>query len=257
MTDVQGKTILITGASRGIGEASARYLAAQGANIVLFARSQDAIKKITDDIKSEGGTAIAVSGDVSNYQDIDGAVQKAVETFGRLNILVNNAGVIDPVAHIADSDPEIWSKIIDINYKGVYYGIRAAVPHMLNNGGGTIINISSGAANGALEGWSHYCSSKAAVLSLTRCTHKEYGDKGICSVGLSPGTVATDMQVAIRESGINPVSKIDPSAHIPAEWAAKALAFLCTDAAKEFAGTDFSIKNNEGRKRVGLPLIST
>ena len=103
-----------------------------------------------------------------------------------------------------------------------------------------------------MEGWSQYCSATAAALSLTRCADKEYRDKGIRVVGLSPGTVATDMQVAIRASGINPVSQLDPSVHIPADWVARAVAWLCTEDAAEFAGTDFSLKTDEGRRRAGL-----
>ncbi len=256
MTDFKNKTVFITGASRGIGEATARYFAGQGANVVLFARSANALKALAEDINSAGGAAIAVSGNVASFDDVQSAVQIAITEYGHLDILVNNAGVIEPVARLADSDPVIWGQVVDVNYKGVYYGIRSAIPEMLKAGGGTIINISSGAATGAMEGWSHYCSTKAAVLSLTRCTHKEYGDKGIRIVGLSPGTVATEMQVVIRESGINPVSQLDPSAHIPTEWVAKTIGFLCGEEGAEFAGTDFSIKNDEGRKSVGLPEIS-
>ncbi|MGH1351456.1 MAG: SDR family oxidoreductase [Methyloligellaceae bacterium] len=255
MTDFKDKTVLITGASRGIGEATARFFAEQGANLILFARNAEALEAIAKDIGNSGGSAISVPGNVASYSDVQNAVQSAIKEYGRLDILVNNAGLIDPVACLAESDPEVWGQIVDVNYKGVYYGIRSAVPEMLKAGGGIIINISSGAATGALEGWSHYCSTKAAVLSLTRCTDKEYGDKGIRVVGLSPGTVATEMQVVIRESGINPVSQLDPSAHIPAEWVAKAIGFLCGEGGAEFAGTDFSIKNNEGRERVGLPAI--
>ena len=124
---------------------------------------------------------------------------------------------------------------------------------MVARGGGTVINISSGAATSALEGWSHYCSTKAAVLSLTRCADKEYRDSGINVIGLSPGTVATGMQVAIKASGINPVSRLDPSAHIPAEWVARAILYLCGPEGAAFAGQDFSLKTAEGRQRVGLP----
>ncbi len=123
---------------------------------------------------------------------------------------------------------------------------------MQAQGEGIIINISSGAANSFLEGWSHYCATKAAVLRLTGVAHAA---DGITVVGLSPGTVATDMQVSIEESGINPVSKLDPSVHIPAEWVAQAIAYLCGPEAKEYAGTDFSLTTNEGREAVGLPAL--
>ena len=149
---------------------------------------------------------------------MEAVVRRCVDEFGSVDVLVNNAGVIEPIARLADSDPADWTKAIDINVKGVYYGIRACLPTMLEAGGGTIVNVSSGAATSAMEGWSHYCSSKAAVLSVTQCVHKEYGEQGIRMLGMSPGTVATGMQVAIKASGLNPVSQLDPSVHIPAEW---------------------------------------
>ncbi len=252
MNELQNKVALITGASKGIGAATAKEFAAHGAKLVLAARSEDSLKALADEINANGGDAVAIACDVANYDAVVKAVNLAITTFGKLDILVNNAGLIDPIATIADSDPEAWTMVADVNYKGVYYGLRSAIPHMLSQGAGTIVNVSSGAATGALEGWSHYCSSKAAVLSLTKCANVEYGDKGITVVGMSPGTVATDMQVSIKASGINPVSQLDPSVHIPADWPAKAIAFLCTEKGKAYAGTDFSLKTDEGRRAVGL-----
>ena len=246
---LSGKTALITGASRGIGEAAARTLAAYGANVLLAARSANDIERIAGEI---GDKAHAVPCDVSIFDDVERAVQAAEHRFGGLDILINNAGVIDPISRIEASDPRAWGRIVDVNLKGVYHGLRAAHPALKSRGGGVIVNISSGAAVNALEGWSHYCATKAAVLSLTRCAHKEWTEDGIRVIGLSPGTVETDMQVAIRESGINPVSKLDSSAHIPTEWVAEAIAWLTTDAAREHDGGDFSLKTDEGRRAVGL-----
>ena len=249
MHELSGKSAIITGASRGIGAAAARELAGHGVNLVLAARSTDALADLAADI---GGPVETVACDVARFGDVAAAVDRCLTAFGKLDILVNNAGLIDPIARLADAEPDAWDQVIDVNVKGVFHGIRAALPPMLAQGHGTIVNISSGAATSALEGWSHYCASKAAVLSLTRCTHKEYADHGIRVVGLSPGTVATDMQVKIKQSGINPVSQLDPSAHIPADWPARAIAYLCTADAADLAGDDFSIKTEEGRRRAGL-----
>lgn len=255
MSDLKDKCVVVTGASRGIGEATARHAADQGAHVVLAARNAARIEEIAAEIEAAGGTASALACDVSRYSDVNALIEHAVRTFGRIDVLVNNAGLIDPISRLADSDPDAWDHVVDVNYKGVYHGLRCAIPEMLKTGGGTIVNISSGAAISALEGWSHYCSTKAAVLSLTRCADKEYRGHGIRVVGLSPGTVATEMQVNIRKSGINPVSQLDPSAHIPAEWVAQAIAFLCGPKGGDFAGTDFSLKNDEGRTLVGLPPV--
>lgn len=252
MSELDGTAAVVTGASRGIGEMAARELALQGVSVVLAARSVDDLTRIADDIRQSGGQAEAIACDVTRYDDLSAAIDRCKSVFGRFDILVNNAGLIDPIAHLADSDPDDWVRVADVNYKGVYFGLRAALPVMLAQNSGVVVNVSSGAATSALEGWSHYCSSKAAALSLTRCAYKEVHDRGVRVVGISPGTVATEMQVSIKASGINPVSQLDPSVHIPADWAGKAIAWLCTDAARDFDGGDFSLRDEENRKRVGL-----
>ncbi|WP_412554268.1 SDR family oxidoreductase [Shimia sp. MIT1388] len=255
MTDLTGKTAIITGASRGIGAAAARHLASLGANVVLAARSQSELSELTQSILDDGGAARLQVCDVADPTSVDALIKMATDTFGRLDILVNNAGLIDPITSLADSDPAAWSKVLDVNVKGVYHGLRYALPVMRAQGEGTIINISSGAANSFLEGWSHYCASKAAVVRLTGIAHKENADAGVTVVGLSPGTVATDMMATIRASGINPVSQLSPDAHIPTEWVAQAIAYLCGPNGKTYAGQDFSLKTNEGRAALNLPLV--
>ena len=252
MSELAGKAAIITGASRGIGAAAAKELAAQGVSIILAARNTSEIEANAAEIRAAGGKAEAIACDVASYADVAKTVARCREAFGSVDILVNNAGLIDPISKLADSDPEEWVKVADVNYKGVYFGLRAAIPAMLEQGGGTIVNISSGAATGALEGWSHYCSSKAAVLMLTRMAHLEYGAQGIRVVGLSPGTVMTHMQVAIKASGINPISQMDPSAHATADRPAKAIAWLCTDDAREFDGGDVSLRDEVIQQRAGL-----
>ena len=256
MTDFANKTAVITGASRGIGEATAHHLANLGAHVVLAARSAEAISSIAQTITQAGGRATAIATDVGDQASVAHLIDETIALTGRIDLLVNNAGLIDPIARLADSDPDAWAQCVEVNLKGVYYGLRYTLPHMVKQGGGTIINISSGAATGALEGWSHYCATKAGVLSLTKVAHKEYADQGVRVIGLSPGTVATDMQVQIKASGVNPVSQLDPSVHIPADWVAKTIAYLMSADADSYRGTDFSIKTDEGRAAVGLPPIS-
>ncbi|MEP3344942.1 MAG: SDR family oxidoreductase [Litoreibacter sp.] len=249
MVDLTGKTALITGASRGIGADTARVMAVAGAHVVLLARSARDMEVLAAEI---GARAIVCNCDVSNYEDWTRAVTTALEQTGRIDILVNNAGLIDPIARLEDSDPEEWGKLIDVNLKGVYYGVRAVLPTMLDQGKGTILNISSGAAHGPLEGWSAYCSSKAGAAMLTRCIQKEHGDAGLRVMGLSPGTVATEMQVKIKASGINPVSALDPSVHIPADWPAKALLWMCGADADSYLGEEISLRDEDVRRRVGV-----
>lgn len=248
MFDLSGKTVLITGASRGIGESSARAFAKAGANVVLFARSNADVSRIAQEI---GDKALAITGDVSRFADVAGAMDKTIAHFGALDILINNAGVLEPIAPLADSDPDAWGAVIDINLKGVYYGLRAALPVMEKAGQGTIITISSGAAHNALEGWSQYCTSKAGAAMLTSCAHLE-ASANLRIMGMSPGTVATQMQRDIKASGVNAVSQLDWDAHIPAEWTAKALLWMCSPDADEFLGQEIPLRDEGIRRRIGL-----
>jgi len=247
--DMTGKTVLITGASRGIGAETARVFADAGANVALLARSGESIKALAQEI---GETAMAMTCDIADYAQVEAAVQACVKRFGGLDVLVGNAGVIAPIAHMWDADPAGWGHAIDINLKGAFHGMRAALPVMQKAGGGTILTLSSGAAHGPIEAWSHYCASKAGAAMLTACLDKEARDQGIRAMGLSPGTVATQMQREIKASGINPVSQLAWEDHIPADWPARTLLWMCSADADEFVGTELSLRDESIRQRVGL-----
>ena len=249
MTDLTGKTALITGASRGIGAEAARLFAKAGANVALLARGKDEIADLAGEI---GDTAVAIPCDISRYWEVEQAVENCVTAFGGLDILVNNAGVIEPIARMDEADPAGWGQVIDINLKGVFHGMRAVLPVMERAGGGTILTVSSGAAHGPVEAWSHYCASKAGAAMLTKCLHKEMAGNGIRAMGLSPGTVATQMQREIKASGINPVSQLDWSDHIPADWPAKALLWMCGAEADAYLGEEISLRDEGIRQKVGL-----
>jgi NAD(P)-dependent dehydrogenase (short-subunit alcohol dehydrogenase family) len=195
---------------------------------------------------------VAIPCDISRYWEVAQAVENCVTAFGGLDILINNAGVIEPIAQMDEADPEAWGQVIDINLKGVFHGMRAALPVMEAAGGGTILTVSSGAAHNPIEAWSHYCASKAGAAMLTRSLHKEMAEKGIRAIGLSPGTVATQMQREIKASGINPVSQLDWSVHIPADWPAKALLWMCSSEADVYLGEEISLRDEDIRKKVGL-----
>ncbi|WP_297103857.1 SDR family oxidoreductase [uncultured Devosia sp.] len=243
--DLTGKVVLITGTRRGIGAAAAGHLAALGADIVALNRS----------VADRSTPGMALECDVSDLDAVARAMDRVARSKGRVDVLINNAGTIEPIARIIDSDPADWSHAIATNLTGAYAVARLALPLLLKAGGGTIINISSGAATSALEGWSHYCASKAGLRALTACMDVELRGRGIRVIGLSPGTVATDMQTAIRASAINAVSRLSPSVHLSPDWVAKAIAFLCTAEADPYLGTDFSLKTEEGRRLSGLPPL--
>lgn len=247
--DMTGKTVLITGASRGIGAEAARVFAKAGANVALLARGQKEIADLAGEI---GEKAIAIPCNVASSREVAAAVDATLETFGGLDVLINNAGVIEPISHLSEADMEAWGTVIDVNLKGVFHGMRAAVPVMKTNGGGSVLTISSGAAHGPVEAWSHYCASKAAVNMLTRCLDKEEAAHGIRAIGLSPGTVATQMQREIKTSGINPVSQLDWDDHIPADWPARTLLWMCSPQADSWCGQEISLRDENIRKQVGL-----
>ena len=247
--EMQGKSVLITGASKGIGAATARLFAAAGANVTLVARNREAIADIATEI---GDRAVAVPCDVSHYSEMEAAVEACHSAFGQLDVLINNAGVIEPITMLSAADPNAWGHAIDVNLKGVFNGMRAALSGMMARGSGTILTVSSGAAHNALEGWSAYCASKAGAAMLTRCADLEARGAGVRVMGLSPGTVATDMQREIRASGVNAVSQLDWSAHIPADWPARALLWMCGPEADAYVGQEISLRDAGIRKRMGL-----
>ncbi len=252
LPDLLGQVVFITGASRGIGAAAALAFAEAGAKVALAARSRDQVEALAAQLSDAGHEALALACDVADYAAVRQAVAAAQQAFGRLDVLVNNAGLIEPIGHFGDLDPADWGKVIDVNVKGVAHCIHAVLPGMLKQGSGTIINISSGAATNVLEGWSHYCASKAAVLSMTRALHAEYASQGIRVMGLSPGTVATNMQVAIKASGMNPVSELDPSVHKPTEWVGRELVWLSGPEGDAFCGQDFQARTLEALRARGI-----
>ncbi len=248
MIDLTGKTVLITGASRGIGAASARIFAEAGANVALAARSIDATTALAEEI---GDRALALACDVSNYADVNAAIAACIDRFGALDILIGNAGMIEPIGPLAEADPDEWARAIQVNLTGVFNGMRAAIPVMQARGG-TIITVSSGAAHNPLEGWSAYCASKAGAAMLTACADREERSAGLRIMGLSPGTVATDMQRTIKQSGVGPVAQLDWSDHIPPEWPAHTLLWMCSPDADDWIGREVSLREPGIRKRVGL-----
>lgn len=243
---VAGKVVLITGASRGIGAAAARLFAQAGARLGLAGRDSAALRAVAAET---GATVIPC--DVAEFAQVENAVRTMVQTHGRLDVLINNAGVIEPIALLSRADPGDWGRQIDINLKGVFHGMRAALPVMQSQSGGTIITVGSGAAYNALEGWSGYCASKAGAIMLTKAAHLEAG-RTVRVLSLSPGTVATDMQRAIKGSGVNPVSQLDWSAHVPADWPGRALLWMCSADSDGFRGGEVSLRDDTVRARLGL-----
>lgn len=191
--------ILVTGASRGIGAAAARLLLIRGCRLAVAARSREAIEAFAANTGAADETLLPLSGDVADPSDCRRMVADTVDRFGRLDALINNAGILGPVARLADADPESWRYNLSVNLLGPFYLSRSAIPH-LRSSRGRIVNISSGAAVKAIEGWSAYSVAKAGLTHLTRLLAAEEAD--ITTLALRPGVVDTAMQAQIREQGV-------------------------------------------------------
>ena len=247
-----GKHVLITGASRGIGAATAAALSEAGAAVTLIARDGKRVAEVAKSILAGGGTAAAQACDVADYVALAQAVDEARRRLGPLHALINNAGVIEPIARLVDVDPTAWARNIEINLIGGFNAIRAVLPGMMEAGAGTVINVSSGAAINPLEGWGAYCSAKAGLAMLTQIVVLEAGPSGIRCFAFSPGTTDTDMQSAVRASGINRISHIPREVLTPVDHPARALVYLCTTAADDLSGTVVSLKDPPFGSRIGL-----
>ena len=252
MGHLAGKVIIVTGASKGIGAAAAVALAKEGASVMLAARDGNLAVKVASGIVESGGRAHAISCDVSDFAAVEWLVRETEGRYGPVDILINNAGVIEPIATIAESDPAAWARNVEINLIGAYHPIRAVLPRMIKAGGGTIVNVSSGAAIRPLEGWSAYCSAKAGLAMLTQAIMLENTAKNIRVFGFQPGTTDTDMQVTIRASGVNVVSKIPRENLTPVAHPAIAIVYLCTSAADDLNGKEFSLRDEPFRARLNL-----
>lgn len=198
--DLTGKVALITGASRGIGEAIAKAYAAAGASVVLSSRKQDGVEAVAAQITAAGGRALAVAAHTGDAAAVQTLVVRTVETFGGLDILVNNAATNPHFGPIMTAEESHWDKILDVNVKGYFRLAQACAPHMRQRGGGKIINIASVAGKTPLPGMGIYCVSKAAVLMLTEVLASELAADNIQVNAIAPGFIKTAFSRAIWDS---------------------------------------------------------
>lgn len=198
--DLTGKVALITGASRGIGEAIARAYAAAGASVVLSSRKQDGLDAIAGQITAAGGRALAVAAHTGDATAVQALVARTAESFGGVDILVNNAATNPHFGPIMTAEESHWDKILDVNVKGYFRLAQACAPHMRQRGGGKIINIASVAGKTPLPGMGIYCVSKAAVLMLTEVLASELAADNIQVNAIAPGFIKTAFSRAIWDN---------------------------------------------------------
>ncbi len=193
-----GQVAWVTGAGRGIGRAAALALASQGAAVAVVSRTQSEMEEVIAEVRAHGGKAIASLLDVSNWDMVNWTAQQIEATLGPIDILINNAGVLEPLGKLWETDPEQVGRLIDINLSGAYYCMRAVLPGMIERGRGVIVNVSSGAAVSAAPGWSAYAASKAGLDHFTRNLAVDLKGTPLRVCSLYPGIVETKMQETLR-----------------------------------------------------------
>lgn len=223
-TNIEGKVVVITGASSGLGEATARMLSAQGASIVLGARRVERIQAIADDLTHSGGKALAIPTDVTDPDQVQRLVDAAVQNFGRIDVMINNAGLMphSPLERLKIDD---WDRMIDVNIKGVLYGIAAALPYMKQQKSGHFINVSSVAGHKVRAGGVVYAATKHAVRVLSEGLRMEVKPYNIRTTVISPGAVDTELPNSVTEPDIAENIRKGYEHAIPPESFARAVIF--------------------------------
>lgn len=223
--NITGKVIIITGASSGMGEATARGLAAKGAKVVLGARRKDRLEALVKEIKAAGGEAIAAVTDVTKLDDVKRLVDAGKNQFGRVDVIFNNAGIM-PLSPLASMRIDEWDQMIDVNMKGTLYGIAAALPYMQEQKSGHIINVSSVYGHKVVATGAVYCATKHAVRAISEGLRQEVKDFNIRVTTISPGAVDTELTQHITEPGVGDfVRDIVKKIGVPASTMADMVAF--------------------------------
>lgn len=238
---LKDKVVVITGASRGIGRALALTLAATGAKLVLSARNEEALIPLVAEIRDGGGAAVALAGDVGSAGAADKLIEAGVSAFGRVDVLVNNAGITRDALLLRMKD-EDWDAVLNVNLKGAFLCIRAAAKVMSKQRYGRIINISSVVGEMGNPGQANYCASKAGLLGLTKSVARELARRNVTVNAITPGFIVTDMTDALPEK-----TREELAAQIPlgrfgsAEDIAHAVIFLASDQAGYITGQTLGV----------------
>ncbi len=225
---IRDKIVVVTGASSGLGEATARLLSAQGATVVLGARRSDRLQALAKDLQARGGKALALETDVARREQVKALADSAVQTYGRIDVMINNAGVM-PQAPLEQLKVDEWDRMIDVNLKGVTYGIAAALPHMQRQKAGHFINVSSVAGHRVGPGFAVYAATKFAVRALSEGLRQEVKPYNIRTTVISPGAVATELPNGVSDpAAAERLRGFYAQVAVPAESFARAVAFAMT-----------------------------
>ncbi len=240
---LKNKVAVITGAASGMGLAMAKMFVANGAKLVLGDWNEERLFNLLRELEKETPDVTGLRGDISNKADAEALVELAIEKFGRIDILCNNAGVMDYMEGVAEMSDEIWTKVLGINLNGPMYATRKAIPYMQKNGGGAIINTASTAAVHGGAAGAAYTTSKHALIGLTKNTAYMYAKEGIRCNAICPGATATNIQESMPEDKISAfgVERLTPfhalsPATLEADDIANVAMFLGSDESKLING---------------------
>ena len=222
MNLIQDKIIVITGASSGIGEATARLLARSGATVVLGARRIERLQQLVAEIQAEGGTAVAHALDVTAREQVQAIIDRTVAAYGRVDVIINNAGVM-PLSPLAALKVDEWDRMIDVNIRGVLHGIAAVLPQMRAQGHGQVINIASIGAHAVSPTAAVYCATKYAVWAISEGLRQE--SPAIRVTTISPGVTTSELAESISDVQGREEMRSFPAPAIPAEAVARAIGF--------------------------------
>ena len=222
---IKDKIVVVTGASSGLGEATARLLSAEGATVVLGARRADRLRTLARQLEARGGKALAMTTDVSQREQVKALVDAAAKTYGRVDVMINNAGLM-PQAPLERLKVDEWEQMIDVNVKGVLHGIAAALPHMQRQKAGHFINVSSVAGHRVGPGFAVYAATKYAVRALSEGLRQEVKPYNIRTTVISPGAVATELPNSVTDPDASKrIRTFYEQVAVPADSFARAVAF--------------------------------
>lgn len=227
---LKGKVTLVTGASQGLGKALALAFAREGAHVVVNARSEESIRPVAEVIEETGAEVLAVAGDVSKGADVERMVQETVERFGKIDVLVNNAGLLGPRVRIEEYPEDEWRRVIDANLTGPFLVSKAAIPHLPE--GGSIINVVSGVSVEGRAEWGAYSVSKFGVEGLTQILAAELAGRAVRVNAVDPGGMRTDMRAAAYPEE-------DPATRITPEENTAVFIYLASDESRDVTGERF------------------